>query len=731
MERILAVYVLARRVNMRNNVRALFDYVTVRDCNRWLFGGVAVLIATAYFFSIFDLAFVLEGNFWRLGHSDIGQHYVGFLYFVRDGWRFPLFETLYLGYPQGTNIIFTDSLPLAALFVKLLRAVLPDWFHPFGLWIFLCYVLLAHSVSALLYHLGCRTLLAAASGALFAVMTPFFLVLPAHAALSGQFLVVYALLLYFRIADNPEWNPRHFAFFIGMLVAALLVHVYLFVMVALIFGCALANAMFGASRSWRQLAVGTLAAIVAVVVTILVAGHLSESVPWTAASGFGYFSMNVLAPVTPARPNPQGTLFYMNLEMHPDGTGGQYAGFNYWGAGIFFLLVASVPAWWKKTRSLGTRRLLPLVIGFLLCTLFALSNRAYLGNRLLLSYDLPEPLLQLANHFHSSGRFFWMVSYGVMAVAVSAGLSLRPRWLGAALVGAALGWQGADTRSLRDSLRTVTRTPEKQLLTEERWRPLLAAHKRVALLPPAQCGGSDALYAEIGRIAAESNAVLHSVLAARYGTAAPESCRALYREVLTQGFQQGTLYILDRGSLLSLSERPEVRNSCSVLEEQGVCTLQREELRLPPLPSESGPALWPPKEGPLNPVELAPFLSIGWSKAEGGGVWSLGDHSDLVFRLSSCADGASLRVKILPFVGQEEQVVTAQANQGVVVSRRYRERNIDTLVVPIGSCDASDPRVVVSFSAEKPLSPLEVGESGDTRPLGILLIEAELLRRPG
>ena len=151
---------------------------------------------------------------------------------------------------------------------------------------------------------------------------------------------------------------------------------------------------------------------------------------------------------------------------------------------------------------------------------------------------------------------------------------------------------------------------------------------------------------------------------------------------------------------------------------------------MPPLPAEGGLVPWPAKEGPLNPVELAPVLGIGWSTPEQSGVWSLGARSELLFRLASCADGTSLRVNILPFVGQEEQVVTAQANQGVTMSRRYRERSIDTLVIPIGNCNPSDPRVIVSFSVEKALSPLEIGESGDTRPLGVLLIEAELLRRP-
>lgn len=695
------------------------------------FSAIAILTAVIYFFSVFDWSFLFVGNLWRLGHSDIGLNFLGFLYFVRDEWRFPLFQTQTLGYPSGTNIILTDSTPLVSLLFKVVAPLLPSDFHPFGLWTFLCYLLQAHAFSALLFHFGHRHRMAATVGALFAVMTPFFAVLLVISSLSAQFLILYAILLYFRIADSS--NPRRpLALFTLLLVVALLINFYLFAMTFVVYGCALTNVVFCRSQPWRGIGINLLTTFAALVVTMGVSGYLPRPIPWAASSGFGYFSMNLLAPVTPARPAPDGPLFYMNLAMQPDATGGQHAGFNYWGFGVLLLVGISLLVWFRRTRALLHPRWWPLALGLLVLTVFAVSNRVYFGHDLLFSYSLPGPLLSVANQFHSGGRFFWVVSYVVMPLAVSGGLSLRPRWVASAVVIAAVAVQLADTRSIRDSMRRVVRMAETQSITEERWRPIVAKHQLVALLPPSQCEGFFDLYSEIGGIAARSGVAFHSVRAGRYGTAAPESCRALYREVLRQGFQPGTLYLLDRGSMLSVAQRPDLRNSCSRLEDQGLCTLQRVELGLPPLPADAGaPVPWPPKQGPLNPVEFAPLLGIGWSKAEEGGVWSLGDRSELLFRLASCAGGASLRVKILPFVGQEEQVVTAQANQGVPVSRRYRERSIDTLVIPIGNCDPSDPRVIVSFSVEKPLSPLEVGESGDTRPLGVLLIEAELLRRPG
>lgn len=700
-------------------MRLSWDKIIIDDLNRWPFIAVVFLIAAAYFFSIFDLAFISQGNLWRYGHGDPGQHLIGFLYFVQDEWRFPLFHTQSLGYPHGTNIIFTDSIPLLALIFKILAPIVPDGFHPFGLWIFICFLLLAHAFGSLLYHFGHRGLLAAVASALFAVMTPFFMVRIGmqHAALCGQFLVVYALLLYFKVADGQK-QRRTFLLFALLLVAALLTHLYLFIMVAAIYGCAVVNATIHPDRSWRELGIGVVGTVAAVAAIILVAGYMS--VPMIPPGEFGRFSMNLLAPVLP---NYESFLFYGRV----DATGGQYEGYNYWGVGIILLLCAGAPGLWKNARSLFSQRLWPLILGFLPLALLAVSNEIYLGQRQILAYDLPGPLTFLTQ-FRSSGRFFWVISYAVMALAILKGLSLRPRWVAATLVLGAVALQIADTRPIRITLRKIVNATEAQTISGDRWRPIVASHELVALLPSAQCGGLRQLYPEIGRIAAESQVALHSVVAASYGVAAPESCRALLRDVLRSGFRPGVLYILDNQVWLSIRQRPELSKFCSKLEGRALCTLQRAELNLPPLPEDEGPALWPSITEPLNPLELVEFFGIGWSSGDQTGVWSLGYQSELLFRLPSCLAATNLRINIFPFVVPEGQTVTVSANGGSPVTRSYSDRKNDDLVIPIGACDPLDPIVAVTFFVEKPLSPLETGESGDARPLGVLLLEAELLQ---
>jgi hypothetical protein len=703
------------------------SHLVFRELDRKRFSVAAIATAGIYFFSVFDLSFLFKGSLWRLGHGDIGVNFLGFLYYVRDEWRFPLLYTQNLGYPYGTNIGLTDSTPLLALVYKVLAPLFPPDFDPFALWLLLCYLLLAHGFATLLFHFGHRHILAAIAGALFAVMTPFFAVHAAFAHLEAHFLILYAVLLYFKVADDPKpaWK---LVWFIPLLVGALLIGFYLLAIVCMVYACALVNAFLRFPAFRRGLLILAMLSGTAMLVAMRVAGYVPH--PWPVSSGFGYYSMNLLAPVTPARVRPEGNLFFMSLAVQPDATGGQVAGFNYWGAGIFLLLCATAPAWGRRVRALLGLRLWPLTAGLLTLTVLALSNRIYVGRRLLLSYDLPAPLLSFLNQFRSSGRFFWAVSYCVIVMAVSQSLKLRPPWLASVLILGGVGLQLADSWSIRDSLQQLTRATAGQSITADRWRPIVAAHRLVALVPPAQCGGFEDLYSEIGGIAARADVPLHSVLLGRYGPSATESCRALHREVLEQGFQPNVLYVFEPEPFRSIRERPELEQSCSELDGHFLCTLQRAALSLPPLPPHPGLPLWSPPEGWRNPQQVVPFFGMGWSDVDGGeGVWSLGDRAEMFFRLASCKDATGLRLKFMTFGDPKGQTLTASANGGPAVTRYYQERQLDDLVLPVRNCNSSDPRVSVSLDIQRSLSPLQVGESGDPRPLGIYLLEAELVQK--
>ena len=89
--------------------------------------GLAGLLGLAAALSMFP-AWALVGGLptGRPPRADFAQHVVGQLYFVGAGWHWPLLVDRRLddGF-GGTNIAFTDSIPLVAIVLKLLHPLCP------------------------------------------------------------------------------------------------------------------------------------------------------------------------------------------------------------------------------------------------------------------------------------------------------------------------------------------------------------------------------------------------------------------------------------------------------------------------------------------------------------------------------------------------------------------------------------------------------------------------------
>ena len=89
---------------------------------------LSLLTASLWCASLLDLGFVLGTSaFWKNPHGVVGygwadmpQTLSGYFFFQRDSWHIPLFHVAALGPPDGTNIIFTDSIPWVALAGRLL-----------------------------------------------------------------------------------------------------------------------------------------------------------------------------------------------------------------------------------------------------------------------------------------------------------------------------------------------------------------------------------------------------------------------------------------------------------------------------------------------------------------------------------------------------------------------------------------------------------------------------------
>lgn len=467
---------------------------------RWAY-ALAWAMALSLVATLYPLAFLMgHGAFFEGG--DASTNVAGWLFFRHDSWHYPLLKTTALGYPEGTSIAFTDSIPLLALPLKLFSHVLPKDFHYFGIWHALSYLLQASGAVFLIRSLGVRHLPGALLATAFALCWPAFTFRFGHTALMSQGLLLIALGLYVRGVKAPAASRRHCLQLSILSALALLIHPYLLAMIYPLLLVFLLHQWRAQAVSISQVAGWVIGSLIPLIAILVAGGYFIGK--GAAAGGYGIYSLNLLAPFCGG-----------SICAFVDGTGGQAEGFNHLGAGLLALLpVALILSPRALIAAISRHRYLFLLLTLL--TLYAISNRIYLGKWPLLEIGLPHLLQGVFGVFRVSGRFFWPVGYCILFFVLA--LLLRKQSLSIlGLVVLAFALQWFDTRSLRDSARAQSHQPAAIDLAA--WQAALDDVQQIDLYPPYGCGtaATDG-YAHYQYIAARSGLRINTGYTARQTT---------------------------------------------------------------------------------------------------------------------------------------------------------------------------------------------------------------------
>ncbi|CAL1242038.1 DUF6311 domain-containing protein [Candidatus Methylocalor cossyra] len=449
---------------------------------------VALLLALALAPAVFSWP-VMSGSSSAIAFpkGDQAACFAGAFYFYQDIWRFPLLNVRVPGIETPLNIVFTDSLPLLALPFKLWFKLTGQMVNYTVIWLWICVFGQAIGALLLLEHLQLRRIPETIAGIVLAIVMPSFLFRYWlwHLALCGQFVLIFGLVMYFRY-DRPDRFAAVVAAWTALLVGALLIHPYIFAMEIPFF------LLYGARKAaLSQLGLRHAVALGLCVISVVMGIMLTFGYVTVGRSimrpdsGFGWFSMNLLAPLGAMG---KSGLLPDSGHFATGGSPGQVEGFNYFGLG---LLLGTIPALFALVGRHGVAqraalyRQWPLAAMALVLTAFAVSNRIYLGHYLVLDYTVPHFLENITGTFRSSGRFFWPVGYIVLA-AVLMGIArgFKPHisgWI--FLLMASLQW--LDTSELRRVV--VAEKPASAISADPTWQHLVATHPGIALYPPTQC----------------------------------------------------------------------------------------------------------------------------------------------------------------------------------------------------------------------------------------------------
>jgi Family of unknown function (DUF6311) len=388
--------------------------VSVSTCIS-LIGGI---LGFGWFILVFGPSIVNPTYLGWVMQGDGAQHVLGWLFFRREPWSWPLGAVRSFPYPIGTTVGYTDSIPWLAIPAKVFSPLFPVDFQYVGLWLGGCFFLQGWFGVKIVQALSPSALIQILGGACF-ILDPVLLWRIGHASLCAHWLILGMIWLHLCAQPDGRTPQRALTIALGFCLISAGVHPYLASMV-LALALALVCKLYWVDHtiSIPQLLVwgGAYSGVTGSILAAL--GYMGSGISW-GANGFGEYSADILTLV-----NPAGTSRLLPaIPVAP----GQYEGFGYMGSAVLALTVISLVMIWYNPRLLGNRAWkpwLPLGICVVVLAIFALSSRVTVAGKPILTLGhVYRPFMDIVAPFRTSGRFIWPLHYvfiaGIIAIWIN------------------------------------------------------------------------------------------------------------------------------------------------------------------------------------------------------------------------------------------------------------------------------------------------------------------------
>ena len=322
-------------------------------------------------------------------------------------------------YPGEVSVVYTDSIPIAAIITKLFRSVLPLHFQYFGWWGILCFGLQGYFAAKLLSR-WIKDDIYVWICCIFYIISPIFLYrMFMHTALASEWLILWSLDLgYCLLTQSWMTDRRHRLLLQSCLMGVLAagIHIYLLVMCTIIISLALLIRLFSRNSAGNRLKVfaAGVAYYISAVGMLGLIGALQRDQQMD-AGGLTQFSFNLNGFINPM---DGWSKLLPTLTAYGEGYN---EGLAYMGAGILLLLVMvagyqifhEMKTIVLRKETVKQKRNLQMTLFFILimilCTGIAMSPVIALNAYYYIRIPYPKKLVSMWGIVRSSGRFIWPV----------------------------------------------------------------------------------------------------------------------------------------------------------------------------------------------------------------------------------------------------------------------------------------------------------------------------------
>lgn len=364
-----------------------------------------VFVGFIFFYIFHGLSVLNPTNYeWILSGGDMSQHFLGWHFFRQEEWHFPIGFIQNFNFPMGTSIIYTDSLPLFAIPLKLFSSLLPDVFQYQGIWILSCYLLQGFFSYILFSKFTDKTSLIIL-GICFFLASPIVAIRSTgHLTLTAHWIITISLILYFSGSSRKAT-----LYWTILSLVSISVHFYFYGMIMLIylaFSLKLCNSLKSIMRE-------TLYLVIIVILNLIymyIIGYFIFDAN-NVVRELGLYSADLLSFLL-----PNGLSFFLSPLGLPILS--KWEGHNYFGLGLIFLVFMVLILLSKKQNFKWTLGQIQhhffLIYAVLILFLMAISTEITFLNEPIYYLNYPNFVERILGIFRSSGRMFWPITYIVI-----------------------------------------------------------------------------------------------------------------------------------------------------------------------------------------------------------------------------------------------------------------------------------------------------------------------------
>jgi len=685
-----------------------------------------------------------ENLSWIFGRFDPPKDYLGWVFYRNAPWSFPIGLSPNFGMDISSSIAYTDSVPIMAIFFKLLSSFLPPVFQYFGIWLLCCFLLQAWFAWKIISLVSSHFWIIFFGSGLLFFSPPMFwrLYTPSgtQAALAAHFLILISLFLLLRKSQN-----RRIFYSTTLLSVAVLTHFYLFAIVGLLWLADLLDRSISQKiLTGRKAFYEMFTATSVVLVCAYQAGYFvisgSSAVDW----GYGFFKLNVLGPL-----DPSGWSYLLPNIPIPTSWG---EGFNYLGLGAIFVIAIACgllifylkPQSKVITQKTNVIRLLVAHRVLCVCLVFlyldAITNNIGFGMRVF-SFELPLFLSSPLHILRSSARMWWPIHYCLIIFAIYLICKVSSTRIAITILAGALVLQVVDTnrgwalihKELAQDTYVGIFAPD---LKNSFWKSAATHYKKIIRIPAMT---QSSKWVQFAWLASENSMQTNSVYFARVDNQRVAKANQDLKEVIAKGeYDINALYIFEDRFLIPILATQGPNDIVAKVDgflilapgwktcESCIPIAPKDWINKAQLPSPSDNTIGFSNQ--KKDKDLVFYLENGWSWQEDWGTWSDGKASTLNLPWPK-KNPRSIALNFKTFLDPNKhlsQTIDIWINGVFDRQIEIRQYEDNYLMLPLSKKMLESPYLKLEFKFKNPVIPNDlVPANKDKRTLGIGLISAQ------